>query len=82
MPSDVTLKVDGTTFSCLRSALAVESPYFEAMFSNNFAERNKTVIEIQVKPIHLIVACKLKKLNVKSCIQNLCNPMFLFASKI
>ncbi|XP_034239153.1 kelch-like protein 12 isoform X2 [Thrips palmi] len=46
-PADVTLEVDGTLFSCVRSALAIESPYFEAMFSNNFAERNKTVIEIQ-----------------------------------
>lgn len=47
LPTSVTLEVDGAMFCCQRSALATESPYFEAMFSNNFAERNKTVIEIQ-----------------------------------
>ena len=53
LPTSVTLEVDGAMFCCQRSALATESPYFEAMFSNNFAERNKTVIKIQVKHLNI-----------------------------
>jgi hypothetical protein len=44
---DVILKVGDVNFPCHRRILAECSPYFEAMFGNNFIERDKTVIEIQ-----------------------------------
>jgi kelch-like protein 17 (actinfilin) len=44
---DVILKVGDVNFSCHRRILAECSPYFEAMFGNNFIERDKDVIEIQ-----------------------------------
>lgn len=45
---NVTLVVDGAEFSCQRNELAANSPYFEAMFGDNFVERHKDVIEIKV----------------------------------
>ncbi|PSN54654.1 hypothetical protein C0J52_01082 [Blattella germanica] len=44
---DVILEVSGKCFPCQRRILAEHSPYFQAMFSNNFIERNKSSIEIQ-----------------------------------
>jgi kelch-like protein 17 (actinfilin) len=44
---DVILKVGDVNFPCHRRILAECSPYFEAMFGNNFIERDKDVIEIQ-----------------------------------
>lgn len=44
---DVILKVGDVNFPCHRRILAECSPYFEAMFGNNFIERDKAVIEIQ-----------------------------------
>jgi hypothetical protein len=44
---DVILKVGDTSFPCHRKLLAEKSPYFQAMFGNNFIEREKTTIEIQ-----------------------------------
>lgn len=45
---DVVLKVLNRKFPCNRKALASCSPYFEAMFGQNFAEKDKEEIEIQV----------------------------------
>lgn len=44
---DVILKVGDANFPCHRRVLAEYSPYFEAMFRNNFIEKDKTTIEIQ-----------------------------------
>jgi hypothetical protein len=46
---DVILKVGDTSFPCHRRLLAEYSPYFQAMFGNNFIEREKTTIEIQAR---------------------------------
>jgi hypothetical protein len=46
---DVILKVGDTSFPCHRSVLAEYSPYFQAMFGNDFVERDKTTIEIQAR---------------------------------
>lgn len=48
---DVVLEVDGVQFHCRRDELATQSPYFKAMFSNNFVEKHKDVIPIQVHSI-------------------------------
>jgi hypothetical protein len=45
---DVILKVGETFFPCHRRILAEYSPYFQAMFGDNFIERDKATIEIQV----------------------------------
>jgi hypothetical protein len=44
---DVILKVGDAFFPCHRRILAEYSPYFQAMFGNNFIERDKATIEIQ-----------------------------------
>ena len=44
---DVILKVGNVDFPCHRKTLADYSPYFQAMFSSHFIERNKNCIEIQ-----------------------------------
>jgi kelch-like protein 20/kelch-like protein 24/35 len=44
---DVILKVGGVNFPCHRRILAEYSPYFQAMFGNNFIERDKTTVEIE-----------------------------------
>jgi hypothetical protein len=52
---DVILKVGDASFPCHRRILAEYSPYFEAMFGNNFIEKNKTTIEIQARRLILVV---------------------------
>ncbi|KAE8746421.1 hypothetical protein FOCC_FOCC006916 [Frankliniella occidentalis] len=44
---DVTLEVDGHKFHCQRNELASRSPYFEAMFSPNFMEKEQKIIPIK-----------------------------------
>jgi hypothetical protein len=46
---DVILKVGEANFHCDRRLLAEYSPYFQAMFGNNFIEREKTTIEIKAR---------------------------------
>lgn len=51
---DITLIVEGIPFQVNKEVLMGESQYFRAMFSNHFAEKNKSVIHIQVSIyIHL-----------------------------
>jgi len=52
---DVILKVGDANFPCHRRILAEYSPYFEAMFGNNFIEKDKTTIEIQARRLAFIV---------------------------
>lgn len=44
---DVILQVGDVSFPCHRRILAECSPYFQAMFGNNFIERDKATVEIQ-----------------------------------
>ncbi|KAJ9578774.1 hypothetical protein L9F63_004982 [Diploptera punctata] len=46
-PFDVVLKVGDVNFPCHRKTLADYSPYFQAMFSDRFIEKDKECIEIQ-----------------------------------
>nr|XP_006811343.1 PREDICTED: kelch-like protein 12-like [Saccoglossus kowalevskii] len=43
---DVTLRIAGKRYHTHRSILAACSPYFEAMFTHNMAERNQSVIDL------------------------------------
>jgi hypothetical protein len=52
---DVILKVGDANFPCHRRILAEYSPYFEAMFGNNFIEKDKTTIEIQARRLTFAV---------------------------
>lgn len=52
---DVILKVGDVNFPCHRRVLAEYSPYFEAMFGNNFIEKDKTTIEIQARRLTFVV---------------------------
>ncbi|KAG8232723.1 hypothetical protein J437_LFUL013316, partial [Ladona fulva] len=45
--TDVVLIIDGVSFHCHRDVLSRQSQYFQAMFSRNFAEKNKDVIELK-----------------------------------
>jgi hypothetical protein len=51
---DVILKVGDANFPCHRRVLAEYSPYFEAMFRNNFIEKDKTTIEIQARSLTFV----------------------------
>jgi hypothetical protein len=51
---DVILKVGDASFRCHRRVLAEYSPYFEAMFGNNFIEKDKTTIEIQARRLTFV----------------------------
>ncbi|KAG8232724.1 hypothetical protein J437_LFUL013317 [Ladona fulva] len=44
---DVVLIIDDISFHCHRDVLSRQSQYFQAMFSRNFAEKNKDVIELK-----------------------------------
>lgn len=44
----ITLVAEGRSFHCSKRKLIEASDYFRAMFSNNFKERGKTTIELQV----------------------------------
>lgn len=45
----ITLVAEGRQFLCCKSKLVASSDYFRAMFSNNFTENAKNVIELQVR---------------------------------
>nr|CAD7258473.1 unnamed protein product [Timema shepardi] len=85
---DVILKVGETEFPSHRNVLAARSPYFEAMFSSNFSERDKNVIEIKGVDKHAMKTLLqstlttetdiLKSQNVLSLLQAAC--MFHFDS--
>ena len=44
----VTLIADGCHFAVDKAKLITRSDYFRAMFSNNFVERDKDVIKLEV----------------------------------
>lgn len=46
---DITLIVDGVPFQYNKELLIRSSQYFSAMFSDHFAEKDKSVVHIQVK---------------------------------
>lgn len=45
----ITLEAEGRQFLCCKAKLVASSDYFRAMFSNNFTENAKNVIELQVR---------------------------------
>ncbi|CAL2048279.1 unnamed protein product [Caenorhabditis brenneri] len=45
--SDVTLVIDGREFYCLKETLSQHSTYFQSMFFSNFAEKDKSKIELK-----------------------------------
>lgn len=56
----VTLVAEGRHFTCHKAKLMSGSDYFKAMFSNNFTENGKKLIELQVISSLLFTFCFLK----------------------
>lgn len=46
--SKVVLKVKDELFHCDRDLLAKESPYFHAMFTNDFKEKHQELVTLKV----------------------------------
>lgn len=46
---DVVLEINGEKFLCGRKLLSSSSAYFNAMFGDSFIEKNKRLINIQVR---------------------------------
>jgi len=47
IPAQVTLKVKDAVFSCSKKLLELHSPYFHAMFNNDFKEKHQECISLQ-----------------------------------
>ncbi|XP_071507499.1 kelch-like protein 24 [Diadema antillarum] len=45
--TDITVQVENSNFTCHRAILACSSPYFYAMFSNDFLEKVKGVVTLE-----------------------------------
>ncbi|XP_049814572.1 kelch-like protein 38 isoform X1 [Schistocerca nitens] len=61
---DVVLRINGQEFQCRRKELAMRSPYFEAMFTHRFVEKDKRVIDMQgVEPEAMEVVLKFIQTN-------------------